>query len=172
MAKFGNIKAIDAKGIIIPKLKEWKIENPGALYFDSGFERLCYILLEDSGFNFDYHPDQREVRPPVKAWTLSKGKSKRKLYLASVQNIRYTSDFKIYCNNGTTIFVESKGWFDDASRIRYKLFQATLGPTEMSVLVYDKENNRDLIALIDIINKEFGGSTKDNKGMSQQIHTL
>lgn len=172
MGRFSTVKPVDGTGRIIMQLKQWKTDNPGKLYFDSEFERKCYILLEDNKMNFNFHPPARELAKGFSTWTLSKGKAKRRLFKGTVRNISYTPDFVIYCNNGTSIFIESKGYFDDASRIRYKLFQDTLASDEITLLVYDKENNKDLKAVIEIINEAFGGSTKDNTDNSQQIHDI
>jgi hypothetical protein len=170
--KFRNVKPVDGAGVVIKELKVFKENNPGALYFDSEFERKCYILLEDAGFSFDFHPEQREVMPGLTTPAISRAKGQVKIFNSKVRSINYTPDFVIYCNNGINMFIEAKGYFEDSSRMRYKLFQATLSPTEHTYLVYDKNNNKDLKELIKIVNKDFGGSNKDGENVHPKINKI
>lgn len=150
---------VDINGDVIKDLKGFKKLHPKSLVFDSDFERKCYKLLEKAGFNFVFHPESREVAVGFQAWTLSRATS-RKLFKATIRNISYTVDFAVYCNDGTVVFIEAKGFFHRDARLRYKLFQASLQKNEIVLLAYDKQDNlKDIKAIIDIINDQFGGSS-------------
>jgi hypothetical protein len=156
--RFG--KTVDINGKEIKSLAVWKKLNPSSLYFDSNFERECYLLLEKNKLNFEFKPEKRELIPSFQVWALSNNKTgSSKLFKSTVRPLTYTMDFLIKCNNGINIFVESKGFFQEDARIRYKLFQTSLKTNEICVLVYNKSNNlREMKNLLLIILKEFGGS--------------
>jgi hypothetical protein len=151
---------VDINGTKILNLRSWKLSNPNKLYFDSNFERICYLTLKEANFNFEFHPTTREVCPKFESWALTKGKTGCKIFKSTVRPITYTSDFLVKCNNGHHVFIEAKGFFHKDARLRYKLFQRTLAKNEISLIAYDKRDNiKDLRAIIKIINEEFGGST-------------
>lgn len=153
------------KGNLIKgSIKTWKQNNPRSLYFDSKYEWKCFMLLKEAGFDFDFHPESRTVQEGFDSWALNKGKGARKLFKSKVRPITYTTDFAIHCNDGTTIFVEAKGFFHKDARLRYKLFQASLKKGEISLLAYDHQNNmKDMKAIINIVNEQFGGSGGNGK---------
>jgi hypothetical protein len=165
--KGGFSKPVDIKGKEIKgSIKTWKTANPRSLYFDSKYEWRCFVLLKEAKFDFVFHPESREVSPGFDCWALNKGKTgARKLFKSKVRPISYTTDFAINCNDGTIIFVEAKGFFHKDARLRYKLFQASLKKGEMSLLAYDHGNNmKDMKAIIDIVNDDFGGSGGESSG--------
>jgi len=152
-----KIYSVNIKGEKIYKLKEWKKNNPGKIYFDSDFERKSYLLLEAAGFNFEFQPTARELIPPLKSFALSKGKP-IKLFRSSVRPLSYTMDFVVHCDNGTDIFLETKGYFTPESRIRFKLFQHSLEKNEMCLLIKQgayKTPMENVKAVIKIINENF-----------------
>lgn len=159
-----RIFQVDIKGNKIKKLKEWKLVNPGKLYFDSDFERKAYILFEDAGFNFEFQPPARELLPPLTAFALSSGKSK-KLFRSSVRPLTYTMDFAIHTDEGTTIWIEVKGFFHPDARIRFKLFQHSLSKKEMCLLVKYGGLQDPMVnvkAVIKIIKENFMDHEKQN----------
>lgn len=168
MAKKSYSQPVDINGRPIKGLSAWKKKNPKRLYFDSKFEWECYKLLRDAKFHFDFHPETRTVMEGFKSWALSKGKV-RKLNRSTVRPITYTSDFAVYCNDGTTVFIEAKGFFHKDARMRYKLFQASLSKDEVSLLAFDKQDNlRDMKAIIKIIEDHYGGSSIDGKQKARE----
>jgi hypothetical protein len=161
MGIFGNW--VDTSGKIIKDIKSWKIKNPNSLCFQSHFEWECYKLLIDNKFNFDFQPETRELVPSFESFALSKGKEE-KIIRSTVRKISYTPDFLIYTDGGWKIYLEAKGFFQPDARMRYKLFQNSLKMNEMSLIVFDSNNNlRDLKRVINIVNKKYGGSTIKNK---------
>jgi len=163
--KGGFAKPVDIDGIVIKgTVKAWKAANPRRIYFDSKFEWQCYKLLKEAGFNFDFHPPTRELVPAFPSWALSKGKGVRKLFKSTVRSISYTTDFAVHCNDGTTVFIEAKGFFHKDARLRYKLFQQSLAKDEISLLAFDKQNDmKDMKAIIKLVNEDFGGSAESVK---------
>jgi len=128
---------------------EWKKRNKGAIVFDSMFEYLFYQKLKALGLKFEFHPAQRELVPSFKTPALSRGKED-KLILSTVRPIRYTPDFLIFTDDGTKIFIETKGFFEDGARLRYKLFQRSLAKNELTFIVYSmKEGNKFLNMLVE-----------------------
>ena len=132
------------------KLTEWRKKNPGKIYFESGLERDCYLLLDKAGLDFDFQPPTRELLESFNTMTFSL--KTKKLYKAKVRNMSYTSDFLVHCPDGTELYIESKGFFHKDSRIRYKFFQASLKPGEMTLLI---KSTLDLRKVIEIINEQF-----------------
>jgi len=162
-----NVKCVDVSGNKIINLKLWLKKNPKKIYFDSEFERQAYLLFKKAGLKFDFQPPSRELVSKKQVLALSKGKQK-KLFKSSLRPISYTSDFAIYCDDGTTVFVETKGYFHKDARMRYKLFQHSLGPKEISLLAFDnyslKSQDRmtDIKAIIKIININFNNTESNN----------
>tara|TARA_R110002012_G_scaffold135259_1_gene288963 strand:- start:9 stop:518 length:510 start_codon:yes stop_codon:yes gene_type:complete len=153
------IKCVDVNGKTIKSLKVWKKANPGGLFFESKFEWEAWKLLKASGLDFTHHPPSREVMPPIKRLSLSKGATK-KLFMASIRPIKYTSDFLINCDDGTKVYLETKGFFHSDARIRYKLFQATLKGKEITLLAYDTYGKgprrmTDVKAIISLIKEHY-----------------
>jgi len=156
-----KVHKVDIDGARIKNLKAWKSKNPKKLYFDSEYERQCYLLLDKAKFRFDFQPTARELVPKFETWALSKSRTKKEIFKSTVRPLTYTTDFAVYCNDGTTVFIEAKGFFHRDSRIRYKLFQHSLGPKEISLLAFDNRDvMRDIKAIINIINEHFGGSSR------------
>jgi len=161
------IKCVDIDGNIIKNLSSWKKDNPKRIFFESEFERQAYILFKKANLNFVFQPETRTLIPSLNSWSLSKGKIK-KLFKSTVRPITYTSDFAIYCDNGLTVFVETKGFFHRDARLRYKLFQHTLTKNEISLLAFDNYNKKnqdrmtDIKAIIKIIQNEFNKKSVSN----------
>ena len=153
------IKCVDVNGKQIKNLKLWKKGHPSALFFESKFEWEAWKLLKASGLDFTHHPASREVMPAIKRISLSKGATK-KLFMASVRPISYTTDFSVDCDDGTTVFIETKGFFHPDARLRYKLFQATLSNKEVTLLAYDTygigpKRMTDVKAIIKLIKEHY-----------------
>jgi len=155
-----RIYQVDIKGNKILDIKKFKEQNPTSLYFDSDFERKCYLLLKEANFNFKFHPNPIILAEGFDSWALSKGKGPTKLFKSKVRPITYTTDFAIYTNTGMTIYIEAKGFFRPEARLRFKMAQAKMGVNEMILLVFHSSNNfQDMKAVVDLVNDKFGGST-------------
>lgn len=61
--KVKNAKKVDLSGRLITDLKQWKVENPGALFFDSTLELNMYRFFESLGTNFVYKPEALTITP-------------------------------------------------------------------------------------------------------------
>jgi hypothetical protein len=149
-------------GKTFTKLSEWKLQNPGKIYFESMLERDCYLILDKSGLDFKFHPAARELLAGFKSKALGKGKDK-KIFNSTVRNVSYTMDFLINCPDGTKIFIEAKGWFRPLDRLRYKLFQASLKTKEMALLVLSVEDMKHIIKQI----KESYSDKREKRAITQ-----
>jgi len=156
--KAPKVYCVDEKGNQILNLKEWKTKNFGKVYYDSYFEYEAAQMLNKANFHVDFHPESRELIPAFKTLALSRAKGKAKLFMSSVRSMSYTPDFCVYTNSGHVIFIEIKGWLRPQARLYNKAFQASLKPNELFLIVYDLETLKDLI---DIINKDYKGSSKN-----------
>jgi len=146
-----HVKQVNLAGKIVDK--SWKLKNPNELVFDSNFERQFYLKLESLGVNFIFHPPSRELVPSFKVPAISRGKEV-KLILSTVRSINYTPDFLIYCKDGTHIYIETKGFFEDAARLRYKLFQKSLKSNEQCFIIYSmREANKFFTLLVEEYHK-------------------
>jgi len=160
-----RIYQVDENGKKILDIKKWKIENYNKLYFDSNFELQCYKLLNKSEFDVDFHPEPLLLAPGFNTFALTRSKGKTKIFKSTVRPITYTPDFCITCRNGARIYVETKGFFREGARLRFKLAQAALPENTFIFLIFDtpKEGLNKLQDLIEIIKTQFGGSGKSKE---------
>jgi len=115
------IHKVDINGKIIKSVKLWLKANPGGLYFDSEFERQAHLLLQKSGLSFVRNMESIPLQSSFQCQALSKSKSP-KIFTSTVRPISYTPDYKVFCKNGDTVYLETKGFFREDARLRYKLF--------------------------------------------------
>lgn len=155
-----RVYPVDEKGKKITDIKKWKLENFNKLYFDSKFELECYKVLKKEKFKVDFHPESLLLAPGFSTLALTRAKGKTKLFKSKVRPITYTPDFKIYCKDGVVIYIETKGFFRDGARIRFKLAQASMKENEHIFIIFDtpKEGVNKLKDLVEIIKTQFGGS--------------
>jgi hypothetical protein len=152
------VRKYTVSGKVIRHLKQWKIDNPGEMVFDSKFELNCYKVFKQSGFKFDFQVEARELLPAIKAVGLNSGKAKPKLFIKNIAAATYTMDFLIYCNDGTRMFIESKGFMRPVDQLRIKMFRHTLSKGEVLVVLKQKTAVRDLAGIVNIINEHHKGS--------------
>lgn len=119
--KTKTVCEVDEFGLYTGPLKEWKLKNPGKIYFDSPFEWRCWMKLKDSNLDFELKPKAIELIPEFK--TL--GLVKNKIATIKVQDAVYTPDLLIKTKFGK-VYIECKGFFRPVDRIRFKLLQYTL----------------------------------------------
>jgi len=114
-------KYIDLHGSIIINLKNWKLQHPQEVYFDSKFEYDCYVIAHRYfGSALDFSPESIDLFDGFNTITSIKhGEFKR----AAVRKCSYTPDFIITCPNQFRVFIDSKGYFFPESKLRYKIFQ-------------------------------------------------
>jgi hypothetical protein len=160
-----RVYPVDEKGKKILDLKSWKINNYNKIYFDSKFEWECYKVLKENNFNVDFHPESLMLMEGFSSYSLTRSKGKTKIFKSTVRPITYTPDFCIYCNNGSKVYIETKGFFRDGARIRFKLAQASLPENDFIFLIFDKpsEGVKKLKELVEIIKNQFEGSSLTNK---------
>jgi len=149
-------KYTDRNGGQIINLKSWKEKHPGEVYFDSLFEYKCYkVVTEAFGEEYvDFNPEPIHLFDAFKDIT---GIKDGKLQTTSIRKCQYTPDFIITCPDGYTVYVESKGYFFDASRIRYKIFQNKIikdDPNAISVVIKYELDMKNMKTLCKIIKRD------------------
>jgi len=142
-----KVKPVDSSGMYITgTLKAWKAKHPKEIWFHSPFEWRCWIKLQKRKWTFSCQPSAIEMIPEFKTLSFVKGK----ITHAKVQDAVYTPDFLIKTEFGN-VYIECKGFFRPADRVRFKLCQYTLNKTENNVILLilnDLEFDK-LLALID-----------------------
>lgn len=149
-----RVKPVDSDGrYIVGTLKNWKIKHPNSIYFDSGFEWRCWIKLQKRKWDFTFHPDSIELLPAFKTTSFIKSK----IVEAKVQDAVYTPDFLIKTEFGN-VFVECKGYYDDLSRMRFKMCQYKLKKTEGNVILLIR-NDIEFDKMLSLIDAHFNFKT-------------
>lgn len=142
-----RIRPVDEYGVYLtPTLKEWKVKNPGKLWFHSSFEWRCFMKLKKRDWEFSCQPTAIELIPEFKTTSFIKGKIIDK----KVQDAVYTADFLIKTNFGD-VLIECKGFNNDLAKMRFKLCQYTLTKTTDKVIMLvlsDLEFDK-LLSLVD-----------------------
>lgn len=136
----------------------WKKKNPNGLIFDSLFERNLYVKLQAAKLDFDFHPESIELLPRFKTFALSRG-AKPGFIESTVRPITYTPDFLIRIK-GLKIYVETKGYFEDGAKLRYKLTQAKLTKGSYIFVAY---NMKEANALLDLLQGKAINKLIDNE---------
>jgi hypothetical protein len=150
MKKYQKVRPVDEFGVyLLPSLKEWKLKNPGKLWFHSPFEQRCYVKLKNRNWEFECQPQSIELVPEFKALTLFKGKIIKK----KVQDAVYTPDFLIKTKS-VSLLIECKGFYNDLAKIRFKLCQYTLSKTTDKVILIIK-SDLEFDKMLSLIDAEF-----------------
>lgn len=173
--KIRNAEKVDINGNIIKNLKEWRINHPGELCFDSRLELFCYRQLEISQLEFLFKPSPIVYIEPFKALVFDYSKENKKLMRLwqsegttkkertalkqrfarvtskelveeTVPMATWSPDF--YVNwNGAGLYIETKGFPNDAFPIKFKICRQLLINSGMhAVAVASKKEVQDLIS--------------------------
>ena len=129
-----KIYKVDVDGRNIEDLAKFKKDNPGALYFDSKFERHVYLVLEESGIEYTYKPESIEYQQRFQTQTLSMVKGKPEFKKHTVSKMVYSADFLI---DSIKTYLEPKGYFREPDRMRIKLSKNKLRDHTFVVLKQD-----------------------------------
>jgi predicted nuclease of restriction endonuclease-like RecB superfamily len=150
MKREQKVKPVDENGVYISgSLKDWKVKNPKSLFFHSPFEWRCWIKLKKRDWKFSCQPESIEMIPAFKTVSFVKGK----IVTAKVQDAVYTPDFLINTKFGD-VYIECKGFFRPADRIRFKLCQYTLKQKENKVILLIL-NDIQFDKMLSLIDAEF-----------------
>jgi hypothetical protein len=153
-----RICEVDESGLYISKLAEWKRRNPGAIYFDSPFEWRCWMKLKNKkSWDWSFHPNSIILMPDFKTTSFVKGK----IITAKVQDAVYTPDFLINTEFGS-VYIECKGFFSKADRIRFKLCQYTLLTKETNKIILLIKNDLEFDKLLSLVDSHFNYKTSKN----------
>ena len=145
-----------------------KVKNATRVLYDninfrSLFEKDCYVLLKQAGFNFEYETKRIVLLsgfyPPdfIKIYDLYKPRLKKRVFginKSKILDITYTPDFYLQ-KNDVEIYIEAKGNPNDAYPIKKKMFlnylrmQAEItGKTFMFFEPHSKKQMKDTIKII------------------------
>lgn len=160
-----KVNKVDSSGKKITNLKKWIKLHPGQLYFDSNLEYIChkYIQSLKPKIAFKFHPDKVTFLKGfhadtfVPAYTAKKDVKSKKIkkgdkILASIkkqkiQDASYTSDFILY-DGIKEYYIETKGFADDAFKLRFKLFRNELNKNQHAYVVKSLKEFKDLLNLL------------------------
>lgn len=113
--------------------------------FDSILELNAYKLLQLLKVDFTFHEHSFTLIEGYKVEAYSQ--KTKKVYLSKVQPITYTPEFKIQGPGNLIIYIEMKGFFEEASRLRWKMFKKQLKENEKAFLM---KSNGDLTRILEI----------------------
>ncbi len=171
MKRVLNAKPVDGYGKVIHNLKQWKLDHPGELYFDSMLEYQVYFRFKTSGITIvikpepillvqkfshlelDYPEDvNKELRKKVRAASkFEKARVKRefeknnKKSMVSSKSLAMTweVDFLLPEYN---LYVEAKGFANEVFPIKYKVAQYLHHLSNYDIVtVYTIKDCEDLI---------------------------
>lgn len=159
-----KVNKVDSAGNKILNLKKWKQKNPNKLFFDSYLEYICYASLRATPkIKFKFHPDRvvylqsyyttvyqpsKKAKKDIKSRKIKKGDViPAKIKKQKVQEASYTSDFLLYYNNNE-YYIETKGFADEAFKLRFKFFKNQLNKNQHAYVVKSLKEFKDLIHLI------------------------
>lgn len=115
--------------------------------FDSILELNAYKLLQLMRINFTFHEHTFTLQEGYQVHAFSQ--KTKKVYKSKVSPITYTPEFRIPAPNGIEIFIEMKGFFEPASRLRWKMFKKQLKENQRAFLI---KSNADLTRILEIYN--------------------
>lgn len=160
-----KVNKVDSNGNKITNLGKWIKSHPGKLYFDSQLEYICYKHLETlkPKVVFKFHPEKvvflegytidtfvpaYVAKKDVKTRKIKKGdKVPASIKTQKIQEASYTADFIIY-HNSEEYYIETKGFADDAFKLRFKLFRNELNKNQHAYVVKSLKELKDLLNLI------------------------
>jgi len=136
------------------KVRNANPKEYGGIQFKSVLERNTYRTLKDAGFDVEYEPLKITVwqgfRPTVPFYNRDNRTRRLKLETKKLIDITYTPDF-VFTHNGTTVYIETKGFENDAFPIKKKLFRKWLEEQEARSVYFEIFSKAQLLQAIDII---------------------
>lgn len=159
-----KVNKVDLSGTKIINLKKWMQKNPNKLYFDSYLEFQCYTYLKtQKDITFKFHPDKtiflegyhsnafvpsKKAKKDIASRKVKKGDViPAKITKQKIQGASYTADFLLYYNK-CDIYIETKGFADDAFKLRFKLFKSQLNKNQHAYVVKSLKELKELLSLL------------------------
>jgi hypothetical protein len=144
-----GIKKVDAHGKTIKNFKEWKVQNPGALYHDSKLEYDFYHILRKRKIKFD-HKVKYTIQPAFKFTDyVTRKKKEGKItdwFECSIQPITWSPDFLLTDYN---MIVECKGRENDAFPNKLKMFKYYVYMNKLNLKVVVLHSIKELENFLD-----------------------
>lgn len=167
MARYqGRVKVnkVDSNGDKITNLSKWLKQNPNKLYFDSYLEFQCYTYLKTrKDITFTFHPDKtvylqgfscntftpsKRAKKDITSRKIKKGDIiPAKISKQKVQEASYTADFLLSYGK-EEFFIETKGFADEAFKLRFKFFKSQLNKNQHAYVVKSLKEFKELLNLL------------------------
>ena len=150
------------------KIKNATPKSKYGINFKSKTEERFYTLLLEAGFKPRYEETMytlwkgRQTTVPFYTQVKSKKDSQYNLInkgKRTLRDITYTPDFTITAPDGTTIFIEAKGFVNDVYPIKRKLFRSyleDLANAGYKVAFFEIYSMKQLVQAINIIKEIYG----------------
>ena len=167
MARYlGRVKVnkVDSDGKKIANLSKWLKQNPNKLYFDSYLEFECYMYLKTrKDITFKFHPDKfvylkgftsnaftpsKKAKKDIVSRKIKKGDIiPAKISKQKVQEASYTADFLLSYGK-EEFFIETKGFADEAFKLRFKFFRSQLSKNQHAYVVKSLKEFKELLTIL------------------------
>ena len=141
------------------KVRNAKTIEYNGIIFKSKLERDCYKILLEHDIIPTYEPFKVVVwngfKPKVKFYCAEKQfKYKENIVLRTekIRDITYTPDFLIKIN-GRNVYIEVKGYENDVSPYKIKMFRKYLDENDKNALFFKIKTIKQLEEAIDIMKK-------------------
>lgn len=174
-AKINSTKVDELGKVIKAHLPTWKLENPGKLVFDSRFEWGCWMRLKESKIPFTLKPEALILIPKQKQRILCLAENAEKelkanirdavckadktMYkrLANKRNVKVLKEKNVFPTTWSpdflvpmkgrhkAIYIESKGFANEAFPIKLKLAQYLFNPNAEFFVVHTLKEMDDLL---------------------------
>lgn len=159
------------------KVKNVKSTVVDGIKFRSTAEGICYQLLKNNGFQCVYEPYHIQLLPPltpksIKIYVPQKHRHKGVKSVTFTQRIKdieaitYTPDFVVEFDD-CVVYIEVKGFPNDAYPLRYKLFMkylnnAALQNPQKTFMFFEPHNQKQMLEMINVLKQYRNDKTTSN----------
>ena len=149
--------------------EDWIKRHPNEPVFDSKLEVSFYNRAIKNGLSIIRNTESFVLQESFSIKALSNS-SKNLVINSTVRKISYTPDFVIKVGS-FNIYIETKGFFDESDRLRYKMFQYRIDTKkEMVFIVFNEKHMGRLFTYIK--NNFLWEPQTVNYGMSTSLKNL
>jgi hypothetical protein len=143
------------------KIRGSKITEVDGIRFRSKIESCCYQKLKESGFNFSYEKDKliilNKFKPNISVFLPHKKISDHVVETnCMIREISYLTDFTVYINGDTIVYLEIKGYPNDVYPIKRKLIINYLNSLRDKTYIFAEVHNlKQLDSLISKLKEKY-----------------
>ncbi len=143
--RYAGISKYDEKGVAIKAVKQFRIDNPGALVFDSRLEYNTWKCLIAAGLKVQHHVERTELQAGFRTDRFESYKHAN----VAIQKITYEVDF-VVVHNGINFCIETKGHAEEVFKLKWKMYLKLVhdDPKTVPCLVYTLGEVHQLIEFI------------------------